>query len=495
MINQQFNIAFDLFKFLSENPNQICFESDQGTVKGKDFTSVITNFALNMLVRGIKPRDLIGVDIDDTIIAHSLTQAITAIGASWINISQKALEADLPIKHVIFSTARMYHGASVHKIDHDWFKTPSDLTNDMRIRGYKDPDDVWMIAQSSGSTGTPKFIPITYKQYWHRVWDMNINMFDRKIDYFHSLYFPLKTSSQYHTMGAIFKKITVLVDTDPTKIVTYPKIFFSGSLMQMHKFTDLVEMPSKPFDIIAESGGAGMNKKDLEKFLKYFKTVQNTYGATETNRTYSRRYNSIEDFTGDMGLPILPDIGADIVDDLDNPVAVGEVGNIRLPNTPRHVTGYYNDPEETSEKFRNGYFYPGDLGYVSEDGKLFVTGRKNSNMINIGGIKFDPAAIESVAREMIGVKDCLVFKNTNLPMSEQLSMFVVGDVLDQIDREHLLFTIINNVSKSLGISQSPKTFYYIPSIPLNENGKPWRSAAEKIAEKLEPIVITVDNQQ
>ena len=109
----------------------------------------------------------------------------------------------------------------------------------------------------------------------------------------------------------------------------------------------------------------------------------------------------------------------------------------------------------------------------------------------IGGIMFDPTAIETVAKELIGVNDCLVFKNTALPIDEQLSMFIVTDVIEQ-DREHLLFTIINNVSKFLNISQAPKTFYFIPSIPLNDNGKPWRSAAEKIAEKLEPIVITVD---
>jgi acyl-coenzyme A synthetase/AMP-(fatty) acid ligase len=211
MINQQFNIAFDLFKFLNENPQHICFEGEHGTVKGKEFANLITVFSLQLLVREVKPRDLIGLDIDDPIIAHIMTQAITAIGASWIKISQQALEAELPIKHVIFNTKRMYHGASVHKIDKSWFKEPDGLTNDMRIRGYKDPDDIWMIAQSSGSTGLPKFIPITYRQYWHRVWDMNINMFDRRIEYFFTSFMPLKTSAQYHTIAAILHRFHLVV--------------------------------------------------------------------------------------------------------------------------------------------------------------------------------------------------------------------------------------------------------------------------------------------
>jgi acyl-coenzyme A synthetase/AMP-(fatty) acid ligase len=486
MIEQQFNIAFDLFKFLSENPDQILFESEQGTVKGKQFANLITMFALQLLIRDVKPRELIGLDIDDTIIAHAMTQAITSIGASWIKISQQALEAALPIKHVVFNTKRMYHGASVHKIDELWFKEPQSLTYNMRIRGYKDPDDIWMIAQSSGSTGTPKFIPITYRQYWHRVWDMNINMFDRRIQYFHTLFMPLKTSAQYHTIGSIFRKITVLVDMQPKEVITYPKLFMLGSVMQTHKFIGMIEEPTVPFDIDSESAGAAMNRDDLEKFLKYFAIVQSNYGSTETTRTFQSRYTSLEQYVGDLGRALLDDIQADIVDDLDNIVPIGDVGNIRLKTTPRHVNGYHNDPEETAAKFKNGYFYPGDIGYKDAEGRLFIKGRKNTNLINIGGIKFDPLAIENIVRTVTGVIDCMIFKNTKIDYENQLSIFIATS--DE-DYENLMLKIIKTVTEKIGVSQSPKTFYFVKEIPLNENGKPWRSAAEKIAEKLLPVTM------
>jgi len=489
MINQQFNIAFDLFKFLNENPNQIIFESEQGTVKGREFANLITVFGLQLLVREVKPRDLIGLDIDDPVIAHIITQAITAIGASWIKISQQALEAELPIKHVIYNTKRMYHGASVHKIDQSWFKEPEGLTNDMRIRGYKDPDDLWMIAQSSGSTGTPKFIPITYRQYWHRVWDMNINMFDRRIEYFFTAFMPLKTSAQYHTIAAIVRKITVLIDMHPNKIVTYPKLFMLGSVMQTHKFIGMLDEPLVPYDVDSESAGAAMSKQDLEKFLKYFKIVQSNYGSTETTRTFQSRYTSVDEYTGDIGRALIDDIQAEIVDDNDQPVDVDVVGNIRLKTTPRHVTGYYMDPAETAEKFKTGWFYPGDLARRTADGKMFIVGRKNAAMINIGGIKISPTMIEDIARKVFGLKDCMVFKNTAMPMDQQLNMFVVAD---EDDRERVMYAIIDRISKETGISHVPHIFYFIDSIPLNDNGKPWRSAAEKIAEKLDPITISLD---
>ena len=486
MIDQQFNIAFDLFKFLKDNPDQICFESEFGKVKGKDFAGLITVFALQLLVRGVKSHDLIGIDIDDPVIAHTTTQAVTAIGASWIKISQQALDARLPIKHVIFNTQRMYHGASVHKIDQSWFKEPDGITDAMKIQGYTDPDNIWMIAQSSGSTGTPKFIPITYRQYWHRVWDMNINMFDRRIEYFHTLFTPLKTSAQYHTIAAIFKKITVLVNTHPEKVVTYPKLFMLGSVMQTHKFVGMVKDPTTPYDIDSESTGAAMNKNDLEKFLKYFIIVQSNYGSTETTRTFQSRYTSLDQYVGDLGKTLLDDVIPEIVDDEDNIVSDGTIGNLRLKTTPRHVTGYYNDPEETAEKFKNGYFYPGDLAYKEGD-RFFISGRKNSIMINIGGIKIDPVTIETLVRTVSGVVDCLVFKNNDLDYENQLSIFLSTN---NEDHDSIISNIKKCILEKLGISHVPKSLYFVNSIPLNDNGKPWRSAAEKVSKSLTPITIS-----
>ena len=486
MIDQQFNIAFDLFKFLKDNPDQICFESEFGKVKGKDFAGLITVFALQLLVRGVKSHDLIGIDIDDPVIAHTTTQAVTAIGASWIKISQQALDARLPIKHVIFNTQRMYHGASVHKIDQSWFKEPDGITDAMKIQGYTDPDNIWMIAQSSGSTGLPKFIPITYRQYWHRVWDMNINMFDRRIEYFHTLFTPLKTSAQYHTIAAIFKKITVLVNTHPEKVVTYPKLFMLGSVMQTHKFVGMVKDPTTPYDIDSESTGAAMNKNDLEKFLKYFIIVQSNYGSTETTRTFQSRYTSLDQYVGDLGKTLLDDIIPEIVDDEDNIVSDGTIGNLRLKTTPRHVTGYYNDPEETAEKFKNGYFYPGDLAYKEGD-RFFISGRKNSIMINIGGIKIDPVTIETLVRTVSGVVDCLVFKNNDLDYENQLSIFLSTN---NEDHDSIISNIKKCILEKLGISHVPKSLYFVNSIPLNDNGKPWRSAAEKVSKSLTPITIS-----
>jgi acyl-CoA synthetase (AMP-forming)/AMP-acid ligase II len=60
-----------------------------------------------------------------------------------------------------------------------------------------------------------------------------------------------------------------------------------------------------------------------------------------------------------------------VVDDDDNPVPPGTVGEI-VHRSPHAMLGYYKDEEKTAEAFRNGWFHSGDLGFLDEDGRLSV---------------------------------------------------------------------------------------------------------------------------
>jgi fatty-acyl-CoA synthase len=66
-----------------------------------------------------------------------------------------------------------------------------------------------------------------------------------------------------------------------------------------------------------------------------------------------------------------------IVDDDDNPVPPGTVGEI-VHRSPQATLGYWKDPDKTQAAFANGWFHTGDLGVVSEDGLLSVVDRKKT---------------------------------------------------------------------------------------------------------------------
>jgi acyl-CoA synthetase (AMP-forming)/AMP-acid ligase II len=86
-------------------------------------------------------------------------------------------------------------------------------------------------------------------------------------------------------------------------------------------------------------------------------------------------------------------VALEVVDD-DGPLAVGEIGEIRL-RAEGMATGYFENPEMTALRFRDGWFYPGDAGRLRPDGQVVVLGRKDG-MINLNGINIFPAEIEQV---------------------------------------------------------------------------------------------------
>ncbi len=70
-------------------------------------------------------------------------------------------------------------------------------------------------------------------------------------------------------------------------------------------------------------------------------------------------------------------------DDGPRPLPAGEVGEI-VHRSPHATLGYYDDEEKTAEAFRDGWFHSGDLGYLDDDGRLYVVDRKK-DMIKTGG--------------------------------------------------------------------------------------------------------------
>jgi acyl-CoA synthetase (AMP-forming)/AMP-acid ligase II len=91
----------------------------------------------------------------------------------------------------------------------------------------------------------------------------------------------------------------------------------------------------------------------------------------------------------------IPDsVELEIVDDFDNRLSVGECGQIRL-RAAGVATCYLNSPEHTAKRFKNGWFYPGDMGCIRNDGALIIRGRSD-DMFVLNGINIFPTEIERI---------------------------------------------------------------------------------------------------
>jgi acyl-CoA synthetase (AMP-forming)/AMP-acid ligase II len=112
----------------------------------------------------------------------------------------------------------------------------------------------------------------------------------------------------------------------------------------------------------------------------------------------------------------------EIVDFSDIPVPRGEVGTVRL-RTPESVSGYLGDEEASRRFFRDGFFYPGDLGLIEPDGRLVLRGR-TSNVINVLGTKVAAEPIEEALAERLGAEGVCIFSAQDGSAEEEIHVAI-----------------------------------------------------------------------
>jgi acyl-CoA synthetase (AMP-forming)/AMP-acid ligase II len=163
---------------------------------------------------------------------------------------------------------------------------------------------------------------------------------------------------------------------------------------------------------------------------------------------------------------VRPPVVLQIVDDNDAPLPNGEVGTVRYKR-PDMATSYYKNPAATAEFFKDGFFYPGDRGYLDTEGRLVLEGRTNE-VINLGGVKLNPEAVDKIALAQLGVLDCAAFPIPGAGGVEQLAIALVTD--EDFDPESFEKTMAKKSPFPIAAA------IQLPKIPRNENGKIMRKA-------------------
>jgi 2,3-dihydroxybenzoate-AMP ligase len=131
-----------------------------------------------------------------------------------------------------------------------------------------------------------------------------------------------------------------------------------------------------------------------------------TYASSEAGFTALARASQLEGREGAVGY-VVPWADVEIVDKSGHALASGQTGEIRV-RSDEIVDGYLEDDDESESAFRDGWFYPGDLGSLSVDGMLTIEGRTNEVM-NFGGEKVSPLPIEEALTACAGVRDAVAF--------------------------------------------------------------------------------------
>ena len=189
--------------------------------------------------------------------------------------------------------------------------------------------------------------------------------------------------------------------------------------------------------------------------------IHELYGASEGGATKIGPQEWLAK-PGSVGKP-WPNIEVRVLSDDGSRLPAGEAGLIYITPMGGRFE-YRNDPEKTAEAWRGDAFTVGDIGYLDDDGYLFITDRK-SDMVLWGGVNISPREVEEVLYDHPGVVDCAVFGIPDERSGERLKAMIEarGDVsVDDL-------TVF--VQERLADYKVPKDWELVDELPRDSAGK------------------------
>jgi len=197
--------------------------------------------------------------------------------------------------------------------------------------------------------------------------------------------------------------------------------------------------------------------------------VHEYYGSTEGS--FISRISGEEWLAkgGSVGKP-LPTMEVMVIGEDDEPVTPGEAGTLWFRSAMGIDFEYHNDPEKTAAAHREpGVFTTGDIGYIDEDGYLWLSDRK-IDMIISGGVNIYPAEIETVLAGHSAVADVAVIGVPDEEFGEQVKAVV--QLVEGIEPSEALAEELVALSRDkLAGYKRPRTIDWTEALPRSEAGK------------------------
>ena len=128
------------------------------------------------------------------------------------------------------------------------------------------------------------------------------------------------------------------------------------------------------------------------------------------------------------------------------------------------MKGYFKEPELTKEILVDHVIYTKDMGYMDENGFVFILGR-NDDIINVGGLKVSPLEVEEAALSYEGVRDCICIAVSDKIAGEAIKLLVVAD--SGLDLQALKIYLTSKLEQY----KVPKQYELVEKVERTFNGK------------------------
>ncbi|HUO48042.1 MAG TPA: AMP-binding protein, partial [Acidimicrobiales bacterium] len=193
-------------------------------------------------------------------------------------------------------------------------------------------------------------------------------------------------------------------------------------------------------------------------------SVWEFYGASEGMASVVSPEEWLE-HPGTVGRPF-PGISVRVLDDDGNELPTGEVGALYISSFTGMRFEYHNAPEKTDAAWRDDYFTVGDLGWVDDEGYVYLADRR-TDLILSGGVNVYPAEVEAALIEDDDVVDAAVFGLPDERMGQRVHAVVELRPGAPSDVDALL----GRLSSRLADYKRPRTIEFVDELPREPNGK------------------------
>lgn len=219
----------------------------------------------------------------------------------------------------------------------------------------------------------------------------------------------------------------------------------------------------------AVSAGEPLNREVIDTFQKHFNvTVRDGYGQTE-NTLLVGVMKDMNVKPGSMGKPT-PGNRVEIIDELGQPVGVGEVGDIAVHlETPALFKEYYKDPERTKMSYRGDYYVTGDQASKDEDGYFWFEGRSDDIIIS-SGYTIGPFEVEDALVKHPAVQECAVVASPDEVRGNIVKAYIV--LKENVNgNETLVKELQAHVKELTAPYKYPRKIDFIGELPKTTSGK------------------------
>jgi acyl-coenzyme A synthetase/AMP-(fatty) acid ligase len=441
----------------------------------------INNIVRRAVSENLAPGQLVAISVKHPIFHAALILALARLGVITASLSARTLPTGLRFDAIITDQPQLFPELKTLLADFTW---TTGSGHSVGLNYVAQGSDICRIMFTSGTTGEAKGVAVTHDMLAGRLLRYN-TVYGSKVvqssrvfcdlgwstalGYQFFLYtlgrggaFFIRGDSPENTLRAFeFYRVDHLV-ASPAGLAEF--------LVDYNRYR-CQHVP----DVVHAAGGTLSKSLSDRVRSRIGSKLICDYGSAETSCVASAPVSMLEGTPGAVGF-VTPGMSVEIVDNSGRNLSAGQEGLVRIRGD-YVAQKYVNDEEASQHFFRDGWFYPGDLGSMTTDGFLIISGRQTS-VLNLGGEKINPESIEDVLASFGNGLEGAVLAVVNQSGVEEVWAVIASR--QPIDESRLR----QHCQSKLANIFVPKKFIAVERLPRNEMGKFDRSQIARMAKAI-----------